>query len=69
MHRLLRTGVVAALQIALAVVFLGGCASRLPELPVIGTEGNTLPGKVVWHDLVTPDLDKSRAFYGELFGW
>jgi predicted enzyme related to lactoylglutathione lyase len=69
MHRLLRTGVVAVLQTALAVVFLGGCASRLPELPVIGTEGNTLPGKVVWHDLVTPDLDKSRAFYGELFGW
>ena len=69
MHRLPRTGVVAVLQIVLAGFFLAGCASRLPELPVIGTPGNAQPGKVVWHDLVTPDLDKSRAFYGALFGW
>jgi uncharacterized protein len=24
---------------------------------------------VVWADLATPDLDKARAFYGELLGW
>lgn len=27
------------------------------------------PGQVVWHDLVTPDLEVSKAFYGGLFGW
>jgi predicted enzyme related to lactoylglutathione lyase len=69
MHGLSRTGVVAVFQQVLAVFLLAGCASRLPELPVIGTPGNSQPGKVVWHDLVTPDLDKSRAFYGALFGW
>jgi predicted enzyme related to lactoylglutathione lyase len=26
-------------------------------------------GKVIWADLVTPDLDGARKFYGELFGW
>jgi hypothetical protein len=27
------------------------------------------PGRVVWHDLVTRDLEVSKAFYGALFGW
>lgn len=22
-----------------------------------------------WHDLMTPDVEKAKAFYGELFGW
>jgi predicted enzyme related to lactoylglutathione lyase len=26
-------------------------------------------GKVVWADLVTPDLSAAEKFYGELFGW
>jgi len=26
-------------------------------------------GRFVWHDLMTTDLEKSREFYGELFGW
>ncbi len=26
-------------------------------------------GKVVWADLVTPDLDGAKRFYGGLFGW
>jgi len=50
-------------------LLLAGCATQSPELPVIGTPGTSLPGKVVWHDLVTPDLEKSKTFYGELFGW
>ncbi len=69
MYRSVRTGVFSALQTLLGVLLLAGCASQSPELPVIGTPGTTLPGKVVWHDLVTPDLEKSRNFYGELFGW
>jgi len=27
------------------------------------------PGKVVWHDLLTSDLDSARGFYSSLFGW
>jgi predicted enzyme related to lactoylglutathione lyase len=34
------------------------------------TPTNTeLPGKFVWHDLVTPDPDGARKFYGAMFGW
>ena len=27
------------------------------------------PGEPIWIDLGSPDLDASRRFYGELFGW
>jgi predicted enzyme related to lactoylglutathione lyase len=27
------------------------------------------PGEPIWVDLATPDIDKSIAFYGSLFGW
>ena len=27
------------------------------------------PGEPIWADLGSPDVDASRAFYGELFGW
>jgi predicted enzyme related to lactoylglutathione lyase len=31
--------------------------------------GNMRYGAFVWHDLLTPDVDTSRTFYEELFGW
>lgn len=42
-----------------------------PELPPIasGSAGASLPGKVVWRDLLTHAPDEAVAFYGELFGW
>jgi uncharacterized protein len=27
------------------------------------------PGKVIWADLVTPDVEGAKRFYGQLFGW
>ena len=27
------------------------------------------PGKVIWADLVTPDLKQAEDFYAGLFGW
>ena len=27
------------------------------------------PGKVIWADLVTPDIAGAKHFYGQLFGW
>jgi predicted enzyme related to lactoylglutathione lyase len=29
----------------------------------------TAQSKFVWHDLMTTDVEKAKAFYGELFGW
>ncbi len=29
----------------------------------------SIQGKVVWHDLMTADVEASKRFYGELFGW
>lgn len=43
----------------------------LPELPPL-TEPATnthLPGKFVWADYFTSDIDVARRFYGELFDW
>jgi predicted enzyme related to lactoylglutathione lyase len=31
--------------------------------------GSTRPGRIVWHDLMTIDLERSREFYKGLFGW
>jgi len=29
----------------------------------------TLVGRIGWHELVTPDVAKAKAFYTELLGW
>ena len=50
---------------------LFGCASVNISLPAV-VEGPTtlsLPGKVVWHDLITHTPEESRRFYQSLFGW
>ena len=52
----------ASLSIARAAEF---------ELPALNTPPSTEhhPGKMVWADLVTPDLAAAEKFYGGLFGW
>ena len=60
---------VAATMVLTVAAGVASCVSRLPTVPPLGESGTELPGKVVWHDLVTPDLARARAFYGELFGW
>jgi hypothetical protein len=46
-----------------------GCATA-SQPAITPTPTNTeLPGKFVWHDLVTPDPDGARKFYGAMFGW
>lgn len=45
------------------------CApARQPAITTAPTN-TQLPGKIVWHDLVTPDPDGARKFYGAMFGW
>ncbi len=61
------------LIITIALVFaasISGC-SRSTSLPplVEGPATSQIPGKFVWHNLVTGDGEAARKFYGELFGW
>jgi predicted enzyme related to lactoylglutathione lyase len=67
---ILQIGWFCRMTIGLAIVFaLAACAISMPEVPPLGSEGHSLPGKVVWHDLVTPDMSTAKAFYGGLLGW
>ena len=54
------------------LVLLGVSACTTASPPDIGAmsfSSDPLLGKVVWHDLITEDIDSSRDFYGGLFGW
>ncbi len=56
---------------ALAALLLTACSTVPVNLPSV-TETPTnkrLPGKIVWHDLLTDKPAESRRFYEELFGW
>ena len=55
--------------VAVVVLLATGCATNIPEVPSISDSGRWINGKVVWHDLVTPDLEGAKSFYGGLFGW
>src|SRR5262245_38971652 len=35
----------------------------------MNTTVQTHVGQVVWHDLMTGDVERAKAFYGELLGW
>ena len=45
-----------------------GAAVVLPALTEPAS-GEHHVGKVIWDDLVTPDLEAAKHFYGALFGW
>ena len=59
-----------ALIMALALA-LAACASSRFDVPALAApgKGSALPGKIVWHDLLTDTPDETMAFYGGLFGW
>lgn len=42
-----------------------------PLLPPLNSTqtGEQLGGKFIWFDLATTELEKQKAFYGEVFGW
>jgi len=58
----------AALVCALFVV---ACAAIQIDLPPVSDSpgGERAPGKIIWRDLLTHDLEGSQRFYGSLFGW
>jgi predicted enzyme related to lactoylglutathione lyase len=58
----------------LGVVILVAACARSGVLPAISTDtgatGPThIPGKFVWHALLTDDVPAAKHFYGEAFGW
>ena len=62
----------ARLAAALAAVALAASACATPgPLPPIteAPSGAVLPGKFVWFDLLSEDVDAARLFYGHVFGW
>ena len=51
-------------------LLISGCTSRVVVPPLTSTPTDVEhPGKFVWFDLLTDDVDAARSFYGELFGW
>jgi predicted enzyme related to lactoylglutathione lyase len=54
-----------------AVLTLAPLAAGAPVLPPVNdaSTGIALTGKFVWFDLVTDQIDASRRFYADLFGW
>jgi uncharacterized protein len=61
----------AALVAALAALALTSYSAGAGKPDVSGMKFSPTPltGKVIWNDLITDDLDTTRAFYGALFGW
>jgi hypothetical protein len=53
------------------LLFAGGCTKAGPPWPAI-TEPPTgvhTPGRWVWAELFTDNVDEARTFYQEVFGW
>ena len=60
-----------AASILIGVAAIGNVMAAPLELPplVQPPSGEQHTGKVIWADLVTPDLAGAKRFYGALFGW
>ena len=64
------TKLISALFIIMFLVIQSCSTAKLTVPAVTETPTNTfLPGKFVWHDLMTRDVPAVKKFYGDLFGW
>lgn len=63
----IRLIVMAGLVVALSLA----CSATQFSVPPVAqnSDGSRLPGKVIWHDLLSDTPEQTRAFYGGLFGW
>ena len=52
----------------IAILFWACSPLQLSPITVPPT-GQHHPGQVIWHDLLTSDVDSAKHFYGQLFGW
>jgi uncharacterized protein len=58
-----------ALAAAAACLAAACTTAGRPDLSGMSFASEPLIGKMVWHDLMTEDIDAARRFYGGLFGW
>lgn len=57
--------------LTLLVISLAACSTANINVPAIGgaDEEARLPGKIIWHELLTDTPAQTQTFYSELFGW
>ncbi len=66
----LRSGILSRSMLMLLFGVAAAATAHAAEGPAPGPTGTEHhPGKMVWADLVTPDLAAAENFYGGLFGW
>ena len=54
----------------LCAASITGCSRSVALPPLVdGPATPQIPGKFVWHNLITSDGEAARQFYGELLGW
>jgi predicted enzyme related to lactoylglutathione lyase len=64
MRKLMVAATTAAVVVAAALVFAQDAGKPAKRKPIdVGA------GKVAWFDITSSSLEKSRDFYGKLFGW
>ena len=70
-HRLKNIVPIGSLSLLLSIMCISTLRAAPFELPPLNTPASPEHhvGKVVWADLVTPDLAVAERFYGTLFGW
>lgn len=66
-----RTREALSAAVALSAVALAAACASASSLPPISSNpnGEVRPGRAVWYELVTTDLEGAKRFYGGLFGW
>ncbi len=66
-------GRISLLTLAIGAAMSGAIACNAlrarPATTTAATAGANRVGDFVWQDLMTDDIEKSRAFYEQLFGW
>ena len=52
------------------IVLVAACTTAVNrDLSGMSFASDPLIGKVIWHDLISEDLEAAKTFYGGLFGW
>jgi len=67
-HQLLRRELLAALLLGAGAAPAAAAQLQLPPIIAPPTSQH-LVGKVIFQELVTPDLARAKQFYGSLLGW
>jgi uncharacterized protein len=60
---------VALMSVAAVTRSPGGAPASFEFPPLMSAQSAEHPGKLVWAELVTPDLSAAERFYGGIFGW